>query len=77
LPWWLRVIKPLISRKIFDSERGARTSLYVALSGEVAGQSGRYFDEHQHIQPAAALANDLQLQDYLWQMSARWAGVAP
>jgi NAD(P)-dependent dehydrogenase (short-subunit alcohol dehydrogenase family) len=76
LPWWLRAIKPLITRKIFDSERGARTSLYVALSSEVAGQSGRYFDEHQQIQPAAPLANDPQLQEYLWQMSARWAGVA-
>jgi len=76
LPWWLRAIKPLISRTMFDSERGARTSLYVALSSEVAGQSGRYFDEHQRIQPAAALANDPELQDFLWQMSARWTGVA-
>ena len=75
LPWWLRAIKPLITRTVFDSERGACTSLYVALSSEVVGQSGRYFDEHQHIQPAAALANDLELQDYLWDMSARWVGV--
>lgn len=76
LPWWLRVIKPLISRTVFDSERGARTSLYVALSNEVAGASGRYFDEHQQPQAAAALANEVSLQDTLWQQSAQWVGVA-
>ena len=77
LPAWLRVVKPLISRVVFDAERGARTSLYLALSNEVAGISGRYFDENQLPQPAATLANDLQLQESLWQASARWVGVAP
>jgi hypothetical protein len=76
LPWWLGAIKPLITRTVFDSERGARTSLYVALSNDVAGESGRYFDEHQQIRPASALANDPELQERLWQTSARWAGVA-
>jgi len=76
LPAWLRVVKPLISRVIFDAERGARTSLYLALSNEVAGVSGGYFDENQLPQPAATLANDLQLQESLWQASARWVGVA-
>jgi NAD(P)-dependent dehydrogenase (short-subunit alcohol dehydrogenase family) len=75
LPGWLRVIKPLISRTIFDSERGARTTLHVALADEVAGMSGRYFDEHQRAQPAAALANDARLQDWLWRQSAQWVGV--
>jgi retinol dehydrogenase 12 len=77
LPAWLRAVKPLISRVIFDPERGARTSLYLALSNEVAGISGRYFDENQLPQPAARLANDLQLQESLWQASARWVGMAP
>jgi retinol dehydrogenase-12 len=53
LPRWLRVVKPLISRVILDCERGARTSIYLALSEQVAGISGRYFDEHQQPQPAA------------------------
>ena len=76
LPWWLRVVKPLISRVIFNSERGARTSLYLALSDEVAGISGRYFDENQVPRAAAPLANDVQLQESLWQTSARWVGVS-
>jgi NAD(P)-dependent dehydrogenase (short-subunit alcohol dehydrogenase family) len=75
LPRWLRVVKPLISRVIFDPERGARTTLHLALSDAVAGMSGRYFDENQMPQPAAPLANDVQLQESLWNMSAQWAGV--
>jgi len=66
----------LISRVILDCERGARTSLYLALSDQVAGISGRYFDEHQQPQPAAPLAYDLALQESLWQASTRWTGVA-
>jgi NAD(P)-dependent dehydrogenase (short-subunit alcohol dehydrogenase family) len=75
LPWWLRAVKPLISRVIFDCERGARTTLQLALSNEIAGISGRYFDENQLPQPAAALANDVQLQESLWRLSAQWTGV--
>jgi NAD(P)-dependent dehydrogenase (short-subunit alcohol dehydrogenase family) len=75
LPRWLRVVKPLISRVMFDAERGARTTLYLALSSEVAGVSGCYFDENQLPQTAAPLANDQQLQESLWQMSTRWAGM--
>jgi NAD(P)-dependent dehydrogenase (short-subunit alcohol dehydrogenase family) len=76
LPRWLQIVKPLISRVIFDSERGARTTLHLALSGEVAGVSGLYFDENECPQPAAPLANDPQLQQSLWQASAAWVGVA-
>jgi NAD(P)-dependent dehydrogenase (short-subunit alcohol dehydrogenase family) len=72
LPRWLQIIKPLISPVIFDAERGARTTLYLALSGDVTGVSGRYFDENQAVQPAAAVANDLELQEALWQASERW-----
>jgi NAD(P)-dependent dehydrogenase (short-subunit alcohol dehydrogenase family) len=75
LPWWLAAIKPLITHPVFDGERGARTSLYVALANEVAGESGRYFDEHQQLRGASALANDRELQEYLWQRSAHWTGV--
>ena len=60
LPRWLQIIKPLISPVIFDAERGARTTLYLALSGDVAGMSGRYFDETQAVQPPAAAASDLE-----------------
>lgn len=77
LPRWLRVIKPLLSPQIVDAERGARTTLYLALADEVAGVSGRYYDENSEARAAAPLANDVPLQESLWTMSARWVGIAP
>ena len=76
LPRWLRLIKPLLSRVIFDAERGARTTLHLALAAEVAGISGQYFDEHDNPTPAAPLAQDVRQQESLWSSSARWTGVA-
>jgi NAD(P)-dependent dehydrogenase (short-subunit alcohol dehydrogenase family) len=75
LPRWLRLVKPFISRPIFDVERGARTTLFLALAPQVAGQSGLYFDEYQVPQPASALARDLAVQESLWQVSSRWVGL--
>jgi len=77
LPRWLRLLKPLLSPVILDVERGARTTLYLALSEEVAGVSGRYFDEHQNPRSASPLARDVELQERLWKMSAQWTGVPP
>ncbi|MGN6451822.1 MAG: SDR family oxidoreductase [Steroidobacteraceae bacterium] len=74
LPRWLRVIKPLLTRVVFDAERGALTSIYLALDPSVAGITGRYFDEHQFPRAASPLANDLELQESLWKMSAAWTG---
>jgi len=72
LPRWLRLIKPLLSPVILDPERGARTTLHLALSEEVAGVTGCYFDEHQNPRPASALAQDVELQETLWRRSAQW-----
>ena len=74
LPGWLNLIRPLFKRFILTPERGARTTVPGA-GPEVAGISGRYFDENQVPQPAAPLANDVQLQESLWRMSAQWVGV--
>jgi NAD(P)-dependent dehydrogenase (short-subunit alcohol dehydrogenase family) len=74
LPPWLRVIKPMFTRTMFDAERGARTSLYLALDQGVAGTTGRYFDEHQLPCSASSLANDVGLQESLWSTSAEWTG---
>lgn len=75
LPRWLRLIKPLITPVVLDVERGARTTLFLSLSAEAARITGRYFDEHQNARPAAALADDRELQETLWQKSAQWTGV--
>jgi NAD(P)-dependent dehydrogenase (short-subunit alcohol dehydrogenase family) len=75
LPRWLRLIKPLLSPVIFDEERGAATTLHLAFSESLDNVSGQYFDEHQHIQHASALACDVERQEALWQASARWCGL--
>ena len=72
LPRWLQIVKPLISRQTFDAERGARTTLFLALSKDVTAVSGRYFDEFQVEQAASSLARDVRLQEELWQASERW-----
>jgi NAD(P)-dependent dehydrogenase (short-subunit alcohol dehydrogenase family) len=74
LPRWLRVVKPLITRVMFDAERGARTSLYLALDPRVTGITGRYFDEYQLPRDASPRANDVELQESLWKLSAQWTG---
>jgi NAD(P)-dependent dehydrogenase (short-subunit alcohol dehydrogenase family) len=76
LPRWLRLIKPLLSPHILDEERGAATTLHLALSQAVENVSGQYFDEHQQIQRASALACDIEQQERLWQASAQWCGLA-
>ncbi len=76
LPQWLRPVQRMLNRVIFDPARGARTTLHLALAEEMALTSGRYFDEHQRIQPASPLANDATLQEALWTMSERWTGLA-
>jgi NAD(P)-dependent dehydrogenase (short-subunit alcohol dehydrogenase family) len=75
LPRWVRAVKPLVSRVTFDPVRGARTTLKLALSDEVAGVSGQYFDEHGEAHCAAPMAEDIHLQARLWATSVRW--VAP
>lgn len=75
LPRWLQLIKPLLSRVMFAPERGAQTTLYLALSDAVAGVSGRYFDEHQVVRTASPIANDLPLQESLWSASEVWTGL--
>jgi NAD(P)-dependent dehydrogenase (short-subunit alcohol dehydrogenase family) len=75
LPRWLQAIKPLFSWVMFDAERGARTTLHVALAGDLQGVTGRYFDEHRKEQQPSRLARDVELQDRLWMRSAEWVGV--
>jgi NAD(P)-dependent dehydrogenase (short-subunit alcohol dehydrogenase family) len=74
LPRWLRVIKPLLTRVVFDAERGARTTVHLALDQSIAAATGRYFDEYQLPRAASPLANDVELQESLWNTSAVWTG---
>lgn len=75
MPRWLNVIRPLIKPNLVDEERGAKTTLHLALSEAVAGISGKYFDQNQQIQTASAATNNVTLQEALWEVSELWTGV--
>jgi retinol dehydrogenase 12 len=77
LPWWVRAVKPWFTPVTLDAERGARSTLYLALSPEAASAQGLYFDEHQVPQAASALANDVELQEALWRASVRYTMLEP
>ena len=71
LPGWLRILKRLVS-EVVDAERGARTTLHLALAEGVADLTGCYFDEHQNVASASPLAADVRLQESLWHLSSLW-----
>lgn len=54
---------------------GARTPLYLALSPEVKGVSGRYFDERQCCRKPSEAARDPELANRLWLESEALSGI--
>jgi NAD(P)-dependent dehydrogenase (short-subunit alcohol dehydrogenase family) len=73
---WRRVpwpVRPLMTRRMDSPERGARTSLYCATSPEVAGDTGRYYDDCRPKEPGAAATATLAAD--LWRRSSEWTGV--
>ena len=75
VPRWLAIVRPLIRPAMFDVERGAQTTLHLALSEEGGVMNGRYLDENSRVQPASAVANDPELQEQLWRLSEEWTGL--
>lgn len=73
---WLKKAGHLFRGFMFDEERGARTTLHLALADSAVRVSGEYFDEHQKIRPASAAARDPAARETLWQSSARLTGVS-
>ncbi len=71
----LKAAAKLVSRLMLDAERGAKTTLHVALAAELANVSGKYFNQHQRIIEPAALAGDRALREHLWSVSERMVGL--
>ena len=70
---WRRVpwpVRPLMKRRMDSPERGARTSVYCATSPDVAGESGRYYDDCRPKEPGAAATAGLAAE--LWRRSSEW-----
>jgi NAD(P)-dependent dehydrogenase (short-subunit alcohol dehydrogenase family) len=56
-------------------EDGAQTSIFLARSPEVAGVSGRYFDERRPIR-SSALSYDRGVQERLWKLAEGLTGMS-
>jgi retinol dehydrogenase-12 len=71
---WRHMPQParwLYTRGMLSNEQGAQTSLYCALSPEVAGESGLYYDDRR-IKAPSGLAQDRTLAAELWERSLAW-----
>jgi NAD(P)-dependent dehydrogenase (short-subunit alcohol dehydrogenase family) len=52
-------------------ENGAKTSVYLASSGEVKGITGKYFSNKREQSPSG-IARDQHIQKVLWEKSIEW-----
>lgn len=67
--WFFSLFWSLYKPFMRPTRCGARTPLYLALSPEVRGVTGRYFDERQCCRKPAELARDPDLARELWEWS--------
>ena len=64
----------LATRFMITTEQGALTTLHCATALELAGASGRYYDDRKEKRPSR-LADDAALATELWTRSAEWVGL--
>jgi retinol dehydrogenase-12 len=72
--WWARAITAPLGLFFRSPERGAETSLYLATSPEVEGQTGLYFADCK-VKAPSRLGQDDDLAARLWAASARQLGL--
>ena len=72
---WLfaAVLKAVMRFSAIDVEAGARTSVHVATSADVAGISGRYFDKSREATSSLA-SRDEETGQRLWELSESLTG---
>jgi retinol dehydrogenase 12 len=61
---------------LLSPDQGAQTSLYLASSGEVAGQSGGYYIRCRPVRPSEAALDDAAAER-LWEASSKLVGLNP
>jgi NAD(P)-dependent dehydrogenase (short-subunit alcohol dehydrogenase family) len=71
--WLARLVVPLAQRRGVSPEKGARTSLYLASSPEVANLSGEYFIKSKPVEAGEAAYDD-QAARRLWEVSEELSG---
>ena len=75
MPLPMRIGFTLMRPFMLSAEQGAKTSLYLAMSSDVEGVTGRYFGRRGE-DAADSLATDPELARALWQRSAAMGACA-
>ena len=73
--WYDVFIRFYMDKKAIGTEEGAATSVYLALSGEVAGVSGKYFSECREAEVKIA-PRYLALRKALWERTGEIVGLS-
>ena len=73
--WYFSLLWTFYKPFMRTTRCGAGTSLYLALSPEIRGVSGRYFDERQCCRKPSDAARDPELGHRLWEESAHMSGI--
>jgi retinol dehydrogenase 12 len=67
IPW---PVRPLMKLRMLSTEQGAATSLYCATAAELAGASGRFYEDCRERSPSAVATPELARE--LWEHSEAW-----
>lgn len=73
--WFGRMLSAMVKPFVLNAEQGARTSIYLATSPEVAGVSGQYFSDCKPATPMLWALDDDKAKA-LWTLSEQLTGVA-
>ncbi|KAJ8733302.1 hypothetical protein PYW08_001600 [Mythimna loreyi] len=73
--FWVRMLLPLAMNFSKNSWEGAQTSIYLAVSREVNGVSGKYFADCKETKVLTPLAEDKNLARKLWEVSEKLVGL--
>ncbi|KAJ8733300.1 hypothetical protein PYW08_001598 [Mythimna loreyi] len=72
---WARMLLPPVKYLFKDSWEGAQTSIYLAVSREVDGVSGKYYVDCKETKVLTPLAEDKNLARKLWEVSEKLVGL--
>ncbi len=71
--WWTRWLTPIAKRICEPVAAGAVTPLYLAMSPDLEGVTGRYFKKKRAI-PSSLVSHDATIGARLWNVSLRYSG---
>ncbi|XP_058833913.1 retinol dehydrogenase 12-like [Topomyia yanbarensis] len=70
-----KLVKPLLRLAFKTPRSGAQTSLYVALDGDLANESGKYYADCTEKKPSKA-GRDEETARWLWNVSEKMTGLS-